>query len=180
MRYGVPVHMLRSSPHLISRIENLAVDKQVQIFEKSSFENEIGAAITITSNGMRILDRWNFDAAGARGAVTKQLRMVDHQSLQNVVVESFRDVAKDYGAPIMSFHRVDLHHALRAMAESKDSQPGIPAVIHKGKSVVAVDCDSGTITLEDGTNVEKDLLVIADGIKVSLEGRDFCKLKLNH
>jgi salicylate hydroxylase len=40
---------------------------RVEVFEKSEFKNEIGAAIMLTPNGNRILRRWgfNFDKAGA-------------------------------------------------------------------------------------------------------------------
>lgn len=139
----------------------------MQIYEKSQFQNEIGAAITITPNGMRVLDRWGFDSDAARGMDAKQIRMVDAQSLQNRLVDSFQDVPQDYGSRFMYFHRVDLHNALRRMAEAVGQQPGVPVTIHTGKPVASVDCESGTITLEQGTAVKKDLVVIADGIRVS-------------
>lgn len=39
----------------------------MQIYERSRFKNEVGAAIVISPNGTLVLDRWgfNFDAAAA-------------------------------------------------------------------------------------------------------------------
>jgi salicylate hydroxylase len=38
----------------------------VEVFERSTFKNEIGAAITLTPNANLILDHWGFDAVKAR------------------------------------------------------------------------------------------------------------------
>jgi salicylate hydroxylase len=38
----------------------------VEVFERSSFRNEIGAAVTISPNSARVLDYWGFDSAKAR------------------------------------------------------------------------------------------------------------------
>lgn len=60
-------------------------------------------------------------------------------------------------------HRVDLHNALRAATLSRKG-PGSVPVIRGGAKVVAVNCDTGTVTLEDGEVVQGDLIVGADGI----------------
>ncbi|KAF9768372.1 hypothetical protein IL306_014341 [Fusarium sp. DS 682] len=141
---------------------------QVEIFERSNFKDEIGAAITITPNGMRILGHFGLDPKAARGIQNKQMRMVDPHTLKDVIVENFSDVQDDYGAPFMFFHRVDLHTALKDMALSSDaSGPGKPVVIHNGHSVTSLDCESGTIVLDNGETFKKDLVVVADGVRVS-------------
>ncbi|KAJ4265325.1 hypothetical protein NW762_004610 [Fusarium torreyae] len=68
-----------------------------------NFQNEIGAAITITLNGMRILQHFGFDPKAARGVENKQMRMVDLYTLKDVV-EDFCQVKDDYDAPFMFFH----------------------------------------------------------------------------
>ncbi|CVK87777.1 related to salicylate 1-monooxygenase [Fusarium mangiferae] len=141
---------------------------QVEVFERSSFKDEIGAAITITPNGMRVLRHFGFDPKTARGVQNKQMRMVHPQTLEDLVVENFRHVENDYGAPFMFFHRVDLHTALKEMALSSDEQyPGLPVVIHNGHSVTSLDCENATIMLDNGETFAKDLLVVADGVRVS-------------
>lgn len=46
----------------------------VEIYEKSSFKREIGAAILLTPNGNRILRKWGFDFEKARPVDFKQFR----------------------------------------------------------------------------------------------------------
>jgi 2-polyprenyl-6-methoxyphenol hydroxylase-like FAD-dependent oxidoreductase len=136
-----------------------------KIFERSNFQNEIGAAITITPNGMRILQRFGLDVKAAKGVQNNQMRMVDPYTLQDQIVEDFRGVESDYGAQFMFFHRVDLHTVLKNMAVG-DAIPGPPAVIRNGQRVKGVDCQSGKIELENGQTFEKDLIIIADGVHV--------------
>jgi salicylate hydroxylase len=44
----------------------------VEVFEQSQFKNEVGAAITITPNGTRVLDYWGFDHGKAGGVSSEQ------------------------------------------------------------------------------------------------------------
>lgn len=74
---------------------------------------------------------------------------------------SFSNVEELYGDKWYFYHRVDMHKHLREMAEAAG------AVIQLGKRVDDVDIDSGEITLKDGTKVQKDLVIIADGQHVS-------------
>ncbi|KLP10120.1 Uncharacterized protein LW94_9233 [Fusarium fujikuroi] len=139
---------------------------QVEVFERSNFKDEIGAAITITPNGMRVLRHFGFDPKTARGVQNKQMRMVHPQTLEDLVVENFSHVENDYGAPFMFFHRVDLHTALKDMALSSDERyPGLPVVIHNGHSVTSLDCEKATIVLDNGQTFQRDLVVVADGVR---------------
>ncbi|KAH6949308.1 hypothetical protein DER45DRAFT_581078 [Fusarium avenaceum] len=140
---------------------------QVEIFERSKFENEIGAAITITPNGMRVLKDFGFDPKSARGVQSKQMRMVDPHTLEDLIVQDFSQVEDDYNAPFMFFHRVDLHTALKDVAVSPDL-PGTPVVINNGQAVSSLDCEDGTIVLVNGDTFHKDLIVIADGVRTKL------------
>ncbi|KAF4960858.1 hypothetical protein FGADI_691 [Fusarium gaditjirri] len=141
---------------------------QVEVFERSNFKDEIGAAITITPNGMRVLRHFGFDPKTARGVQSKQMRMVDPHSLKDVVVEDFSHVEYDYGGPFMFFHRVDLHTALKEMAVSSDDRYlGSPVVIHNGNSVTSLDSERATFVLDNGETFAKDLIVIADGVRAS-------------
>ncbi|KAF5528967.1 3-hydroxybenzoate 6-hydroxylase, partial [Fusarium phyllophilum] len=95
---------------------------QVEVFERSNSRDEIGAAIIVTPNGMRVLRHFGFDPQTARGVQNKQMRMVHPQTLEDLVVENFSQVENDYGASFMFFHRVDLHTALKEMAGSSDER----------------------------------------------------------
>jgi salicylate hydroxylase len=74
----------------------------------------------------------------------------------------FRDVEEKFGAPWNFYHRVDAHNALKELATDPDL-PGKPAIVKLASQAVDLDCESGTLTLKDGTTVQKDLVVIADG-----------------
>jgi hypothetical protein len=58
-----------------SYLYSLSVTEQLylQVFERSSFRNEAGAAISLTPNGARLLHRWGFDPEKARGIANIQV-----------------------------------------------------------------------------------------------------------
>lgn len=115
---------------------------------------------------MRVLKDFGFDPKSARGVQSKQMRMVDPHTLEHLIMQDFSQVEDDYNAPFMFFHRVDLHTALKDMAISR-GLPGTPVVINNGQAVSSLNCDDGTIILANGDTIHKDLLVIADGVRVS-------------
>ena len=61
--------MIRSISVASSVTEQLCA----QVFERSSFRNEAGAAISLTPNGARLLHRWGFDPEKARGIANIQV-----------------------------------------------------------------------------------------------------------
>lgn len=138
-----------------------------QLFETSTLKNEIGAAITITPNGTRVLDHWSFDHKKAGAVESQQMRMPDHASLETKVHFDLGGIRSQFGHGLYHYHRVDLHSGLRDLAEGED-QPGTPARSTTGTRVIDVDVEQGIIVLEGGVRVKKDLVVIANGVKVSL------------
>ena len=136
-----------------------------QLFERSHFKAEIGAAITTTPNGVKVLRHWGIDPE--QYAVKSQaMTYAHHDTLQVLSQDSLEGVEDRFGHAIYHWHRVDLHHTLREFATSPDSHTNRPASVNLGTRIIAVDCDEGTIFFENGHQVRKDLLVIADGHKV--------------
>ncbi|CAK1354624.1 unnamed protein product [Cercospora beticola] len=134
----------------------------VKIYEKSTFKNEIGAAITLTPNANRILDRWGFDAK-VYGETDKLLvRMVNATTLDVEYQFGFQDVPERFGHNFNAFHRVDLHRGLRTMAE----ELGVEILL--GKEVIDLDCGNGLLNFKDGASAKHDLVVVADGIRSEL------------
>lgn len=86
----------------------------------------------------------------------------------------FHDVEKKFGAPWNFYHRVDAHNSLKELA-TDPQRPGQPTVIRLASQVVDVDCESGVLTLKDGTTIQKDLIVVADGQHVRAS---FCTRRL--
>lgn len=75
---------------------------------------------------------------------------------------SFKNVLEKYGNEWYFYHRVDMHRQLRVMAEDT-TLPGTVSKINLGCQVVDIDPEEGKITLKDGTVVQKDLIIVADG-----------------
>lgn len=135
----------------------------VEIFEKSTFKNDIGAAITLTPNSMLVLDTWGFDEKKAGSTEKQQSRILNTVTLELKVHVDLNGVRERFGGHgFAAFHRVDLHEEMRRMAR------GLGAEVTLGKQAVAVDCDSGVIRFGDGGEVSNDLVVIADGVKVGI------------
>ena len=72
-----------------------------------------------------------------------------------------------FGAPWLLFHRVDLHNELKRMATEPRPSTAAVAKIHLLTEVVDLDLD-GNITLANSEKVKKDLVIVADGIRVRL------------
>jgi len=139
----------------------LRAGHRVTVYEKSSFKNEIGAAILITPNGNRVLRRWGFDFDRARPVDFKVFRFVNAQNLEVKVEDSLTDVEEKFGERICAYHRVDLHRGLRECAER------LGVEIRLGAEVLSVQAEKGEFVLECGEVVKKDFVVLADGCHVS-------------
>lgn len=134
-----------------------------QIYERSLFRNENGAAVSIPPNGGRILKRWGFDSVATQGIQMEQVRRPKGDTLEPMAPTiDFRNIPERYGNEWFLYHRVDMHKQLRVMAEDP-TLPNTPSKIQLGCQVVDIDPQEGIITLKDGTKVQKDLVVIADG-----------------
>lgn len=123
---------------------------RVKIFEKSKFATEIGAAIVGAPNGTRVLRELGFDFQRARGRQMKVWDSVHGSSLERMSATNFEDAEERYGAPLMAFHRVDLHKELLRLA-LEHGEKGLPAVLRLGSPVVKASPQEGWVELEDGT-----------------------------
>ncbi|PYI23431.1 hypothetical protein BO99DRAFT_409037 [Aspergillus violaceofuscus CBS 115571] len=164
-----------------------------QIFESSRFATELGAAIHLPPGANGILRRYgitseDFDCIDvqhtlpnskatvydSQGTVnsTKDLRGL--RSLYPYVKSTTScpspppDIMTDPGTKPWQFaHRVDLHEALKSTATSPEG-PGTPATIHLRSKVVSCDPAAPSLTLADGSVVEGDLVIGADGVHSTL------------
>jgi len=138
----------------------LAAGADVQIYEQASGFARVGAGIQMTPNAMKVLRGLGLEeqlqaiafepAAGmnrehATGAVTNELPLGER-------------IQKLYGTPFLLMHRADLHAALAHL---------VPAgIIQFGKKLTTYRQRGGKVLLNfaDGTSVEADLLIGADGV----------------
>ncbi|KAF4275152.1 hypothetical protein CNMCM8812_002652 [Aspergillus fumigatus] len=138
-------------------------DHRVQIFERSSFLREVGAAIHVQPNASRILSDWDFDPKRARFVTGLRTMVVPGTSLTSNVGVDCSHFVETYGAPWYLAHRVDLHTELRRLATTPDG-PGFPVETILRSEVVGFDAENGSVTLTDGSVHQADLVVAADGV----------------
>ncbi|OAL38951.1 hypothetical protein AYO20_01702 [Fonsecaea nubica] len=134
------------------------IGHDVEIFERSQFKNENGAAVSIPPNGTRVLEHWGFDPIKAGGIENIQVRRPKGDTLEPMAPTlNFSNAEQLYGNKWFFYHRVDMHRRLKEQAEEAG------AIIRLGQQVMDVDPETGVISLKDGTRVQKDLVIIADG-----------------
>lgn len=135
------------------------VGHEVTILERSEFKSEIGAAITITANGSRILESWGFNPEKAGAVECQRLLMLDGATLNVIAEDVFGSHEALYGSSIKQYHRVDLHRELRSLTESLGTR------IELGSHVEDIRAD-GTVRVRNREDIRADLVVLADGIHV--------------
>ena len=144
----------------------------VELFERSRFKNEVGAAIIIGPNGTRILERWGFDFEKAGALDNNHMRRYKADTTELDSEEVFKNIKETYGQRWLLFHRADLHSTLHDLLETQSPKP----TIHLSSAVASIEVQSGAITLADGRTLHKDLIVIADGVHsenlAPITGRD--------
>ena len=64
-------------------------------------------------------------------------------------------------------HRVRLHETLKKTATSSEGV-GKPAELHLSSRIASVDAETATVVLESGEKIEADLVIGADGLRVSI------------
>ncbi|KAI0097601.1 FAD/NAD(P)-binding domain-containing protein [Nemania sp. FL0031] len=153
---------------------------QVEVYERSRLNNELGAAICTPQNAAIVLRRWGFGFEASDPTPNLCMRYARAGDLVTVFHENIKSVM---GAPCLSFYREDLHIGLwaHAMEDAEEEWPiidgargpwrdiiGMPVAICLGCEIKSVDCENGVLTRVDGRQVQKDLVIIADGAHSSL------------
>ncbi|KFZ07639.1 hypothetical protein V501_06261, partial [Pseudogymnoascus sp. VKM F-4519 (FW-2642)] len=135
----------------------------VQIYERSSLNNEIGAAIHVCPNASRGLAALGLDPVAARFVNAKKSWRADSVTLTCFHEADEGYISEKFGAPWWWCHRVDLHESLKVLALGEKGE-GKPAVVHLKKEVVSYDAEAGSVTFADGSVATGDLVVAADGV----------------
>lgn len=106
-----------------------------------------------------------YPSIGADGHLLKSA-VLDGKTFEEKYRADWEHIREDFGSEWFSLHRVDLHHGLKEAALHPPEGVEKP-VLRLGHPVTSVDCESGIITLKDGTTHKKDVIVGADGVHVS-------------
>ncbi|KAF2184231.1 FAD dependent oxidoreductase [Zopfia rhizophila CBS 207.26] len=139
------------------------IGHKVEIFERSHFSNEIGAAISLCPNAGRILKQWGYEFNRANVIALIQGRAFNANTLDLVYFAKYDYMVPKYGAPWYLYHRIDLHTELKRLA-TEPTCGSRPVKINISSQVVDIDCEKGTLTLANGLVYQKDLIVAADGV----------------
>lgn len=131
---------------------------EVSMYEKSGFNNEVGAALTVPPNSDGLLKRLGLDPNENGG--TREEWLTHFTEKGKVVTDVDFGKLRKFFSPneAGTIHRIDLHEGLRDLALS------LGVGIHLRNAVTSVDPEAGSITLEDGTTVTGDVVIGADGI----------------
>ena len=137
----------------------------VRVLERSQFSNEVGAAITLSPNATRILRSWDLDFRKAQMVEFQGMEIVtaDGDSISSRNQHDFSRVIQNFGSPYLLSHRVDLHEPLRDLATSPRGL-GKPVEIINGARIVSFDAEAGSVELADGSRLQGDLVIAADGV----------------
>jgi salicylate hydroxylase len=140
----------------------LRAGQQVRVFEQVETLGEVGAGLSITPNAGKALIALGLGEALAKIGNNPPAGCIRHFSTGETLVTLPQDQSRDrYGVPLYHVHRADLHAALVEAVVAIDA-----GCLHTGCEVRHVDsrADGVGVTLADGTVIEADWLVGADGI----------------
>ncbi|PVH83437.1 FAD/NAD(P)-binding domain-containing protein [Cadophora sp. DSE1049] len=149
----------------------------ITVFERSQLSNEVGAAITISPNGCRVLRALGFDFDGVGGVDIRYLQTNHAVTFEKIFFADFRDAEETCGAKHHAMHRLDLHRELERLAllsgaEDSDARSQTnrngnatgSVKILKGVTITRIDTENAEIEISDGRVFNGDLLIGADGL----------------
>lgn len=130
----------------------------VRVYERAPELREVGAAITLWSNAVKVLRRLGLEEAIAAEAQVIQRGGFRSWRGQTLVVTPVGEIGQRLGAPNYCTTRA---HLQRVLADSLE-----PGTLQLGAECIAVDQspDGVRMTLHDGRTVDGSLLIGADGL----------------
>jgi 2-polyprenyl-6-methoxyphenol hydroxylase-like FAD-dependent oxidoreductase len=136
-----------------------AIGIDVQVYEQASRFARVGAGIQMMPNSMKVLRGLGIGVESRLRRVAFAPRSHLNREWDSGEVRNELPMPEQrYGAPYLCLHRAELHAALAA---------AVPAeVVHPGKRFVGIEqeADCVTLTFADGTRVQADAVVGADGV----------------
>jgi salicylate hydroxylase len=141
---------------LARALERLGVDADV--YEQADELREIGAAVALSANGVRELERLGIGTELAEISAAPSSLCVRDQDGTLISREAMAEddaYLRAFGAPYYGVHRVPLLNLL--------ARDVAPARIHLGHRVVAAEAD-GSLRFADGSTARADVVVGADGV----------------
>ncbi|KAF5657668.1 salicylate hydroxylase [Fusarium heterosporum] len=143
---------------------------RITLLEQSRFANEVGAAMHLAPNANGLLRRIGIVAENIGANDFERVGNLERPGITefNANNEVLRDADitesnKQWQHPWHLVHRVRLHQELKRLATSQ-AGIGKPAELRTSSRVVDVDAVTATVFLEDGSQLQGDLVIGADGV----------------
>ena len=137
---------------------------RVRVYEQSPQLAEVGAGIQMSANAMKVLDRLGLRSAlepvAVRPLAFEFRRFDSGEMLHRLPLGAAHE--QRHGAPYFQLHRADLHGALRQAVSALDARA---LVLGARATRVSETHDAACVAFDDGTEVQAELVVGADGIK---------------
>ena len=137
---------------------------KVRIYEQAGEVSEVGAAVQMSANAVKVLYQLGLKETLEQHAVKPEsfqfLRHDTGELLHLIVLGEEHE--KRHGHPYYQIHRVDLHQGLLHAVLALD--PGALVLGKRAASVSETGQGAG-IRFEDGTEVHAELVIGSDGIK---------------
>ncbi|KAJ7676214.1 hypothetical protein B0H17DRAFT_1207490 [Mycena rosella] len=135
---------------------------EVHIFESSSINREISAAISLTANALRVLTYLGVNVKNLRAGDNLGVMWFNSEGGEGKF-DALYDPHNTFGRYGILCHRSELHDELKRLATAED-RPGRPVTINLKCEALRCDPVTGTLTLKNGEVNQADLIIGADGI----------------
>ncbi|KIW26085.1 uncharacterized protein PV07_09213 [Cladophialophora immunda] len=146
---------------------------KVIVLEAAPMIAEVGAGINCSPNLTRLLSRWGLDKRVRKH--TNSLTRIDLRRWKDGeflgAATLMPEIERRHGAPQYAIHRADLHEALMEEADAV-------AEVRINSMVTSLDFDKPSVTLSDGSVLDADVVVGADGMKSTCRRLIYQKLGL--
>lgn len=153
-----------------SALQNLGF--RPRVYERATELGEVGAGLTLSPNATHALNSIGFAKALEELGMRPDQASVRHwQSGElKIAISRGEEMIETFGAAYNHIHRADLHSMLVNKVLASD-----PKAIHLGAEFVAVrELDSITeIEFKDGSSVQADVVIGADGLRSSVRAALF-------
>ncbi|KAJ7244969.1 hypothetical protein B0H12DRAFT_1073559 [Mycena haematopus] len=133
----------------------------VQIFEAAEIKTEVGAALGVQTNSLRVLDHLGVSRDNLKGVPWQESIIFGSDGGEGKI---YHWLVPAMNANGLLCHRSDLYEELKRMATGGEGD-GPPAKLRLGTKVVACDVEEGTVTLNGGEIVHADCILGADGAR---------------
>jgi salicylate hydroxylase len=139
----------------------------VEVYEQAPMLAEVGAGIQMSANPMHVLRHLGLEDDVLRLGVQPGAYVFRLHDTGEVIQEFplAAEHQRQHGAPYVQLHRADLHELL-AQAACK-LKPDLIRLNHKASGFTETDRGI-TLHFSDGTSVEGDILIGADGLKSTI------------